>query len=377
MDGGTQTLLTDRSNHRQSNIELLRIVAMLMIVFHHFAIHGGFVFESTTLSIPRFWYNFIIMGGKIGVNLFVLISGYFLAQSTTTRINLCKLLKLWGQVFFYSVIIYIGSVICTNSVSIRPFFRYSMPITRTVWWFASTYFVLYLIHPYINLLLHSMDKLTYQCFLSLILFSWCVIPTILNVAFESNNLLWFITLYSLAGYLKTYGLNTSLSSHSGVLAVVLTILMYASSAAFTILGARWQFFSPYITYFYGMKHFLTLSVSVCLFMAFANMKIKFNKWINLISSATFGVYLIHDSEIIRPLLWNTVFHNASYQNSVMLIPYSVAVVIIVYVFCTLIDLLRQILIERVYMRFINQNVGQLSLIVPKMGSFLQRTFFGD
>ena len=35
------------SAKRQTNIELLRIVSMLMIVFHHFAVHGGFEWEPS------------------------------------------------------------------------------------------------------------------------------------------------------------------------------------------------------------------------------------------------------------------------------------------------------------------------------------------
>ena len=89
METGTHNLQTNRQTvTRQSNFELLRIVAMVMIVFHHFAVHGGFNFDSTTLSIPRFWFNFIIMGGKTGVNIFVLISGYFLIQSKSTKANI-------------------------------------------------------------------------------------------------------------------------------------------------------------------------------------------------------------------------------------------------------------------------------------------------
>lgn len=48
---------------RNSSIELLRILSMLMIIFHHFAVHGNFSWDNATLSVPRFWYDFIIMGG--------------------------------------------------------------------------------------------------------------------------------------------------------------------------------------------------------------------------------------------------------------------------------------------------------------------------
>lgn len=69
---------TVRTEKRNSSIELLRIIAMVMIMFHHFAYYSGFEYNLSSISTPYLWYNFIIMGGKIGVNIFVLISGYFL-----------------------------------------------------------------------------------------------------------------------------------------------------------------------------------------------------------------------------------------------------------------------------------------------------------
>ena len=90
-----------------------------------------------------------------------------------------------------------------------------------------------------------------------------------------------------------------------------------------------------------------------LFMVFEKCNIGYIKWINIIASATFGVYLIHDSNIIRPLLWQELFKNAQYQDSMLLIPYSIIVVAIVYLICTLIDLLRQQIIEKPFMKLIN------------------------
>ena len=40
---------------RLTSIELLRIVSMLMIVFHHFAVHGGFDWDGSKITVPRLW----------------------------------------------------------------------------------------------------------------------------------------------------------------------------------------------------------------------------------------------------------------------------------------------------------------------------------
>ena len=95
----------------------------------------------------------------------------------------------------------------------------------------------------------------------------------------------------------------------------------------------------------------------------------YHKWINVIASATFGVYLIHDNNLVRPFLWKTVFHNAYFQDSILLIPYSIAVTAIVYILCTVLDLLRQRVIERPYMQLINRNTDKLSTVTKKVSNF--------
>ena len=102
----------EKIKSRQSNFELLRIVAMLMIVLNHFAHHGGFEFDSTHITIPQLWWNALNTGGNLGVDLFVLISGYFLIKDSNVSLkdNMQKLLKFWGQVFFFSIILYIASL---------------------------------------------------------------------------------------------------------------------------------------------------------------------------------------------------------------------------------------------------------------------------
>lgn len=187
---------------RKSNYELLRIVAMLMIVAHHFGVHSGFGF-SGSVTVERAWVEFTQMWGEIGVDIFVLISGYFLINAE--HINIKKAVKMWLQIVTYSVGIYlVMSVLGLNSFNVKHLIKSFMPITYTGWWFASTYFIMYLICPYINRLLNSLDKHEYRKMLALATIMWCVVPTFLKHNLESNNLIWFIYLYSIAGYIRLY-----------------------------------------------------------------------------------------------------------------------------------------------------------------------------
>ena len=184
---------------------------------------------------------------------------------------------------------------------------------------------------------------------------WCIIPTFTSQQYQGNSLLWFVTLYAIAGYARIYGFNSKFTSkHYFGFWGVFSILTYATSVIFTIMGSRWNIFSTHATYFYGQEKLSTLLISLSLFMAFATLKMNYHKWINVIASATFGVYLIHDNGIVRPFLWMEVFKNAQYQDSMMLIPYSIVIVIMVYIVCTMIDLLRQKIFERPYMALVNR-----------------------
>jgi surface polysaccharide O-acyltransferase-like enzyme len=202
--------LIEEKTQRSSNFELLRIVAMIMIVAHHFSVHGGFDFALDSVTVPRLWIQFIQMGGKIGVDIFVLISGYFLV--TSSKIKIFKILKLWLQLFFYSVLLYLVFILTgQEDFSIRTFINTCLPVLNSNWWFASTYFVLYLISPFINIFLKAMDKKQYQRFLCLLLVIWCFIPTFTRCDFQSNYLLWFIFLYSIAAYIRLWTDQSKLS----------------------------------------------------------------------------------------------------------------------------------------------------------------------
>ena len=89
---------------RKANIELLRLIAMMMVVTIHY-IGRGHILENVQMFsgdyfLFNFWNSVIVMA----VNLFVIISGYFLIES---RIRVQKLIDIVIEVFIWSLGIYI------------------------------------------------------------------------------------------------------------------------------------------------------------------------------------------------------------------------------------------------------------------------------
>lgn len=94
---------------RQSNAELVRIIAMLMIVIHHFSYHCLYP-NTKCLGASMDWDELLIQFGHcfvfIGVNLFILVSGFF---GIKTKVK--GFLRLYSFIFFYTFLKYLIKVI--------------------------------------------------------------------------------------------------------------------------------------------------------------------------------------------------------------------------------------------------------------------------
>ena len=340
---------------RESNFELLRIVAMLMIIGCHFATHGGFNFETQKITVPQLWWYVLEMGGNFGVVVFVMISGYFLIDSTRLNIDYTRVLRLWGEVFFYSFMLFcVALFIGRGNLSRTSIASSLFPISSGQWWFASTYFVLYIIHPYINRLLRSLTKEEFRRLLLLMFVLWSIIPSLFRTNFQSNELIEFVFYYSVAGYIRLYGLNTKCSRKIWFLLWALfSVLTYMTCVVCLLVQIKIPGFPVNPLHFYYRNSPLTICRAICFFMLFKNLNIKSNMIINAISASTFGVYLLHDSNLLRPLLWHDIFHNADYQHTTYFIPYSLFVVLVVFVVCSTVDLIRKWILEKPLIEVIN------------------------
>ena len=128
---------SERKSERNSALELLRIVAVLMIIGHHYSLHGGFEFPHDTITLNRLWQEFIFLGGQRGNDLFVIISGYFLVSSQ--KIKFGKLLNIIVPIAFYGVLIFV----LRGAYGSEGFSLRLLAETVNYWWFVRMYIVTY------------------------------------------------------------------------------------------------------------------------------------------------------------------------------------------------------------------------------------------
>ncbi len=364
---------------RNSSIELLRSISAFIIVITHFATHGGFDFALSELTIPLYWWYLIEMGGYLGVSCFVLIAGYFLSTSAKGKLNARNIFKFFGQLIFYAVSIYlILCIIGAQQFNIKKLMQAFFPVTMNTWWYAGAYISLYLVHPFINQLIHTISRRTYRNLIVGFIGLWCIIPTVTQYKNQYNEFIWFITLYLVAGYIRMYGLNPKFTvRHYALFFAASSLLRYASAIIIAIASTRLPSLSEFTLILYERNSPLTFLSAVSLFMMFEKMHTRSSRVINTIASASFGVYLIHDNPMIRDLLWTRIFNAAAYQYTPMIIPYSVFAAACIFICCTAIDLLRQYVLERPYMHIVDRYSPTWLRPFRAAIRFVQNIVFGD
>lgn len=336
--------------NRNSNIEILRIIAMIMIVAHHFELYAVYnVFNNSELMS---YVNIVIRAkGKIGVDIFILISGYFLIKS---KINVKRVLKLWLQILFYSIgIMLVFKIFINNNITIKQMLKYALPISYRKYWFASTYMYLCLLIPYINKFVSNVNQKTYRNLIIVLTFLFSIMYSVL---YKSNyyqtevgtfeTLTWFIYLYLLAGYIRIHGINfLEKNKTEKVLTVLVCIIFILFLCIIHFINIRYKRLIDLIDYYTKMNSIFILTISVCLFYTFKNMKLKQNKVVNNISSVAFSVYLISEHNLIRMPLWNIVrTYMGKYNiNEIIII---LLVVILLFFIAYIIEKVRVTLFER-------------------------------
>lgn len=333
---------------RESNFELLRIVSMIFIVMHHYAIHGDFDSLSGGKYSPSLLFvQILLIGGKLGVNCFVLISGYFLVTSSE---NTSRILRIWFQVFFYSISGWCIAYIMGIATLGNELFRALFPVISEEYWFASAYILMCLFSPYLNRYIKALDAKQLRSNICLMLGTWSVMPTIWNIipvnvkpSFQLNSFLWFCTLYMVAAYVRLYKLNENKNEKCikyFSIAIGTYLLIALSIFVFDILGANYGIFKNSAFMFSSDNSIFMTVMSISLFMGFSSIKFPANKVINKIASTTFGIYLIHDNKYMRTIIWRDILKNGMFIDSSFLWVHALFSVVAVFCTCAIIDMIR-------------------------------------
>ncbi len=344
---------------RESNIELYRIFLMLFIIAHHYVVNSGlmaniygdiFSIKSSFMAVFGAW-------GKVGINCFILITGYFMCKS---NISLKKFLKLLIEVEFYKVFIYLIFVLTGYSnFELKSFIMSIIPVTSIANNFVGCYLVFYLLIPFINVLIDKLPRKQHLILIIVLLFTYSLLGNIPKIHIVMNYLSLYFMIYLIGSYIRLYGIKI-LDDKKKCYMVNLFLIILSVGSIFLGMIIYQKYNLKMLYYFISDSNkILAILLSISIFYLFKNMKMKNSKFINVIASSIFGVLLIHaNSDAMRQFLWNDLLNVVGvYDNTtIYVILYSIISVLVIFIVCTSIDQIRIFFIEKPFFKKFSRKI---------------------
>lgn len=364
-----ESVYMESKTTRETSFELLRIVAMCMIIALHYLSKGEVLVslgangagEMNAAAIAAWIVEAMCLPA---VNVYILISGYFGGKSS---FRISKFMHLWRTVLFYSVSITLLLGLTGNlmtiygrmtlgELSIYDWMNVIFPLVTEEYWFITAYVILYLLMPFLNAGVEKLERKMLRDLLIVLFVFFSVFKSFLPMKLPTDkngyDVLWFICLYLLGGYWRKYGCKVFEKR-------ICCICLYLVSAVGTVgvaFGLRYLNLKLGIAgagelanHVYTYNHLFCLAAAIGLFGIFRGVRIRgkqISLWIGYFASCTMAVYLIHEQLYLR-YLWPKWFDTKAQSGTWTFLPHMTATVICVFTVCILIEAIRRFVVQRV------------------------------
>lgn len=322
------------NDERNSNLELLRIISIVMIIILHYFRFGGFI---DTLEKGEFNYYIVhILESAciIAVNLFIQISAYFLSAKNSIKIS--KVIRLQALAYFYGGILFLVSVILgLKGFDIITFIKEINPLMSGKYWFIIYYIILYLISPFINILINNINRNQHKGIITIMIIFFSIWPSFLPYSPSNDGgygIITFILLYFIGAYIRKYNIRIKKLIYNLCMYLICTMIVYI----FSIFNGTWDA--------WGYNFIFNIVGATMMFLVFLNINFK-SKSIKYIATYTFPIYLIHFNTLLIDGLYNKILKISNYHYSSFFIINLIISVIIIFAVSFLIELSRRVLIK--------------------------------
>lgn len=310
----------ETSSPRLPQYEWLRLLAMFFIVALHTSTHGLDVFyHPPSFSAPpqcglvngllvQLWLNLC----SVGVNIYILITGYFLITASGKWRKLCR---IWWQTLLFALAAPLLLVLPGQVAGSEWQWGFLLPLRNDVYWFVTRYVALLALAPFLSRLAQGLSRKEYALLLGIL--------ALLNLKFGrflygelfsgNNSLLFFIFLYLTGGFLRLWA-GRPRWRHFGT--AYLGFCLATAVAAWSVgLWKSGGTATSLIVGAYNGTHFIS---ALLLFRWAQGLTLpsgRLAQWICRAAPFTFGVYLLHDHPVVRHWLWHQVFDLRSMADS--------------------------------------------------------------
>lgn len=320
---------------RDSNIEILRIIAIIMVIGLHYLNEnmGGALGALSNGHINYYIAHYIESLNIVAVNLFVIVSAYFLVDKSIPKLS--KIIKLVILSYFYGLLFYIiGIIFNINEFSFIGLIKSINPFLYGGYWFIKIYIILYLLSPFINKFISTLNKKSHKGVIILIGIFFSVWPSFLPHAPNNDNgygIISFVFLYLIVAYIKKYYKNNKSTKYY--------ICIYFLAVSITFIFSLIPFKSAW-TY----NFVFNIIGSIALFLGIKKIKLKSNI-INYIATYTFAIYLIHFNNTMIILVFKGLLKCADFYYSNLFFINLIIGIIIIFLISFIIEFIRRMSIN--------------------------------
>ncbi len=346
---------------RNASFELLRIVAMLMILTLHYNSHAEALLQLGVPATGVQIYATIIEAISItGLNTYVLLSGYFLSKG---KVRPSRILQLICQVYFYTILIsvammLVGTYVIHSNDSVYKVVQYLFPISSEHYWFVTAYIIMYVMAPVMNAATEALSRKQMKTVIAGLLIWFSLVKSFVPVMFVTDHhgydFGWFIVLYMIAAYIRKYDVVLFYDAKRSAAVFFISVALIAiASILVHYINLQRGGLIYYSEVPFHLNFIFTLTGSLGLFSFFRFYRMRESKFadvVRFVAPFTFGVYLLHMHLEIRGrwVGWLENLMGEVPKDSVILFAWhQLRAVIIVFAAGVFVDWIRKILFDYV------------------------------
>ena len=320
---------------RQSNIEILRIVATLMILMVHFS---GWML--TFIGVETYWYGSTAMAltraslnaiSCIGVPLFVLISGYF-----SIKPKVRSLLNLFTCLAFF----YLGTYLLNCWVTGDAVFQHHRVLRRLMAfsrenWFIQCYLFLILLSPVLNAFVEKVSERTLLIYILIFMacafYFGCVHDSTYFYFNRGFSVTTFILIYLIGRYVRLYGEKRFQQVASWKIALVWI--------GCTVLICVWKLFMPEYWIYVSYHSPIQLVSAASLFVLFTRVSFQ-SKLVNWMGASCLAAYILHTNAPVMGWMIQGDEYLLCTNNPILYVGGGLVLILLIFFVAVLLDKIR-------------------------------------
>lgn len=317
---------------RESGIELLKIIAIFLIVISHvvrtlcagnsYISYQDYVLDLSAASTNLQYFLLVLFRhfGVLGNTVFFVSSAWFLLGSSQFKKR--KWLFMLIEIWVISVIILIVTYIITGgNISGRVILKSLFPTLFAFNWYLTCYLLFYPIHPLLNTVIRSLDK-RHLFRISAALFTlYCVFGFIDGSWFFPSLIILWITFYFVMAYIQLYLVDFSNDLKKNGLLFLIGLIGFVGLPALTnFLGLRISFLRNQMLRWSTNCNPFLIAMAIAMFNIARNIHFRSGA-VNYIAGLSMLIYIIHENIILsnyfRPYIINAIYTKYGYDHIVL------------------------------------------------------------